>query len=372
MRAFMIVLAVVLIAVFGVGLFGLRLMADMNVFATIEPSFEGTCTQVAGFSGGTEDLQIDRESGWVFVSAFDRRAAFADPSAAPRGAIEVFHIDDPEAIFDATPSTPVDFQPHGISYYDGPEGRRLFVINHPSDGTQAIEIFDLSWNRAGRPLLIHVETITHPLIVSPNDLVAVGPRSFYVGNDFSTADREGLGYTLELYLRQDKTTLVYFDGQDARVVAQGLTYANGVETSPNGETLYLAETTDGTLRIYDRDVATGVLTQRPGANGLLRLGPGLDNIDIDALGRVWVTAHPQPFKLQDHAADVANLSPAQVFMLTPGETEGGLVAEVYLGDGSLVSGSSVAAFHNGTMVIGVIFEPHVAICQPTHEHVVGG
>jgi len=372
MRIFMVIVAVVLIGALGVGFYVYRLMSDMNSFATLEPHFDGTCTQVAGFAGGTEDIDIDRTSGWVFVSSFDRRAAFADPNNAPRGAIEVFHLNDPDAVFDATPSTPVDFQPHGISYYDGPEGRRLFVINHPADGAQAIEVFDLNWNRAGRPLLIHAETITDPLIVSPNDLVAVGPRSFYTGNDFSTADRGGLGYMLELYLRQDKTTLVYYDGEEGSIAARGLTYANGVNVSPDGETLYLAETTDGALRIFDRDVETGALTQRPGAEGLLRLGPGLDNIDVDALGRVWITAHPQPFKLQDHADNPENLSPAQVFMLTPSAEEGGSVAEIYLGDGSLASGSSVAIFDQGVMVIGVIFQPNVIVCRPTHPHVVGG
>jgi len=372
MRKFMIFLAVVLIAVLGVALYYLRLMVDLGAFATLEPHFEGTCESMGGFAGGTEDVLIDREAGWVFVSSFDRRTALADMTADVRGAIEVFDIDHPErGSFNITPDMPADFRPHGISLYDGPEGKRLFVISHRVDGTQAIDIFDVTYGGDGRPALAYAETITDPLIVSPNDLVAVGPRSFYVGNDATTADHEGLAYMLELYLRQNRTTLVYYDGQDATIAARGLTYANGVEVSPDGQTLYLAETTDGTMRVYDRDVETGVLTQRAGPNGLLRLGPGLDNIDIDAEGRVWLAAHPQPMKLQGHAEDAANLSPAQVFLITPSVDGGGSVAEVYLGDGQMASGSSVAAYHDGTMVIGVIFEPHVVVCYPTHEHVIG-
>lgn len=372
MRKFMIFLAVVLIAVLGVGLYYLRLMVDLGAFATIEPHFDGTCETMGGFAGGTEDLLIDRETGWVFVSSFDRRTALANPAADVRGAIEVFQLDHPErGSINITPDMPADFRPHGISLYDGSEGKRLFVISHRLDGTQAIDIFDVTYGEEGRPALTYAETITDPLFVSPNDLVAVGPRAFYVGNDATTADHESLSYMLELYLRQNRTTLVYFDGQEAIIAARGLTYANGVEISPDGQTLYLAETTDGTMRVYDRDVASGVLTQRAGANGLLRLGPGLDNIDIDAEGRVWLTAHPKPFELQGHAQDPAHLSPAQVNLITPAADGGGSVAEVYLGDGSLASGSSVAAYDNGTMVIGVIFEPHVVVCQPTHAHVVG-
>jgi arylesterase/paraoxonase len=372
MRTLMIVVAVVLIAVMGIGLYYVRLMADMGSFSSIEPHFDGTCETMDGFAGGTDDLLIDRETGWVFVSAFDRRTALANPDADVRGAIQAFRLGAPEeGAIDITPQTPADFRPHGISFYSGQEGKRLFVISHRADGTQAIELFDVLYDLDGTPSLGFVETITDPLIISPNDLVAVGPRAFYVGNDSTTADHESLSYMLELYLRQNRTTLVYYDGAEATVAARGLTYANGVEVSPDGRTLYLAETTDGTLRVYDRDPASGLLTQRAGPNGLLKLGPGLDNIDIDGQGRVWITAHPQPFKLQGHREEAANLSPSQVNMITPDMDGGGSVAEVYLGDGHLASGSSVTAYHDETMVIGVIFEPHVVICNPTHEHIIG-
>ncbi len=375
MRTVMIGVAVVLIAALGVGLYYVNLLSDMGAFSTVEPHFEGTCERLDGFAGGTEDLLIDRDTGWVFVSAFDRRAA-EDPGADVRGAIEAFRVDASGAgIISITPQSPADFRPHGISLYDGPEGKRLFVINHPADGRQVIEVFDLRYWADGRPALAHVESITDPLIVSPNDLVAVGPRSFYVGNDFSTGERESLGFMLEAYLRLNRTTLVYFDGEAAEVAARGLTMANGVNVSSDGATLYLAETSDGTLRIYDRDVETGALTLRSGEGGILRLGPGLDNIDIDEAGRIWIAGHPQLFKLLDSMEDPASLSPAQVFMLTPegGEgSEGGTVAEVYLGDGSLASGSATAVYHDGTMLIGVVFDPHVVVCRPTNEHVVGG
>lgn len=371
MRAIMFGLAIVLIAALGVGLYIFRIMVDLGSFREIEAHFDGTCERMDGFAGGTEDLIIDRETGWVFVSAFDRRAEIENPDAQVRGAIEVFQLNAGSAApLDITPATPTDFRPHGISFYNGPEGKRLFVINHRADGTQAIELFDMTYSASGLPALTYVETITDPLIVSPNDLAAVGPRSFYVGNDFSTPDRDGLAYLAEAYLRLNRTTLVYYDGQRGAIAARGLTYANGVAVSEDGETLYLGETTDGALRIYDRNTATGALTQRPGAEGLLQLGTGVDNIDIDAAGRVWVTAHPQLFKVVDLAADPAVLSPAQVLMLTPEGDTGGTVAEVYMGTGELASGPATTAYHEGRMVIGVIFDPYVVVCDPTHEHVI--
>lgn len=354
----------------GIGLFFFRLMYDAGSFKEIVAHFEGTCERYAGFDGGTEDLQIDHATGWVFVSTYDRRADLFD-RGQHRGRIEAFQLGNLDAgIVDLTPDAPADFRPHGISLYDGPEGMRLFVINHPGDGAQPIEIFDVAYD-GGTPTLEFAESITDPLLISPNDLVAVGPRSFYAGNDFSTRDRGGLDYQLELFGRLNRTTLVYFDGSSASVAAHGLTYANGVNVSPDGRTLYLAETTDGTLRIYDRDVASGALTQRAGPAGLLRLGTGLDNIDIDDDGRVWIAAHPKLFDLQPHMESPANLSPAQVLMIAPRDDGFGDIVDVYMGSGALASGSSVAAYHDGRMVVGVIFDPHVVICDVTNPHVTG-
>lgn len=371
LRWFLYTLGIIAFIALAIGLYFLRLMYDVGSFRTIEAHFEGSCERMGGFAGGTEDLQIDHNTGWVFVSADDRRAELVTGSA-PRGAIQAFDLNNiGDGIFNVTPDMPEGFRPHGVSLYQGEAGARLFVISHPENGSQDIVIFDVIYDGAGVPSLSYAETITDPLIVSPNDLVAVGPRSFYVGNDFSTAERGGTGYMLELFGRLNRTTLIYYDGQEASVAARGLTYANGVNVSPDGETLYLAETTDGTLRIYDRDVETGVLTQRAGAAGMLNLHSGLDNIDIDAEGRVWIAAHPKLFDVQDHMEDPANLSPAQVIMLDPDGEGGGALGEVFLGNGVLASGSSVAAYYDGTMVIGVIFDKHVVVCDVTDPNVIG-
>ncbi len=371
MRWIFYCLGAILIVAIGIGLFFLRLMYDSGAFSEITTHFEGTCARYAGFDGGTEDLTIDHETGWVFVSSYDRRAEIFQ-NGQHRGRIEAFQLGNLDAgIIDLTPATPADFRPHGVSLYDGPEGMRLFVISHQGDGTQAIELFDVAYGARGVPSLAHVDTLSDPLIVSPNDLVAVGPRSFYTTNDFTTRDREGLNYSLELFGRLNRTTLVHFDDGRASIAAHGLTYANGVNVSPDGRTLYLTELTDGTLRIYDRDIATGALRLRTGTDGLMRIGTGPDNIDIDAMGRVWVASHPRLFDIGPHMETPANLSPARVSMLTPSENGSDSVVEVYLGSGVLASGSSVAAYHNGQMVIGVIFDKHVVICDVADPRVNG-
>jgi len=362
-------LVALLVIAAGFSMFFVRLMLDMGSFRTIEAHFDGTCETYGGFAGGTEDVLIDRESGWVFVSSYDRRSGEANPSTAPRGAIEVFRLDDPGAgHINITPSVPHDFRPHGFSLLDDPEGKRLFVINHPENGDQLIELFDVAYSEDGMPSLAYVGSISDPLIISPNDIVATGLVSFYVGNDFSRRDRGSIGYMLDLFLRQDKTNLIYYDGNDASVAADGLTYANGVNLSPDGQTLYLAETTDGVMRIYDRDIASGVLTQREGEDGTLSFGTGVDNIDIDDEGRIWIGAHPKLFDIEPHMADASSPSPSQVLLIDPAAQT---ILEVYTDPGDILSASSTAAYHAGRMVIGVIFDHQVAVCDVTDTRVLG-
>lgn len=82
---------------------------------------------------------------------------------------------------------------HAIDVYQSPADREhltVFVNSHrpPVDrsssgvegATSVIEIFE---TRIGSSELQWVRTVEHPLIRTPNNLVAMGPRSFYVSND---------------------------------------------------------------------------------------------------------------------------------------------------------------------------------------------
>ena len=77
-----------------------------------------TCERVGEFVGG-EDLQIDWETGQVFVSAFDRwKHIYEDPSL--NGAIYVFDLADPKGTVRlVSKETPSVFRPHGLSLYKG-------------------------------------------------------------------------------------------------------------------------------------------------------------------------------------------------------------------------------------------------------------
>jgi arylesterase/paraoxonase len=122
--------------------------------------------------------------------------------------------------------------------------------------------------------------------------------------------------------------------------------------------IYIAETLGFTVRFFDRDAATGALKERDH----LYLGTGLDNIDVDAAGTLWIAAHPHMLDFLAHAGDPAKLSPSQVLRVSPPGAEKREARQVYLGLGSEISGSSVAAVHQGRMLIGAVFEPKYLNC----------
>ena len=337
-------------------------LARANVYTELDYHSDLACEPVLG-APGSEDLQIDHATGYAFLSSSDRRALFAALAAGgptTDGAIYGYDLRTGE-LRAITPDAPEGFQPHGVSLYRDGDLLKLFAISHPALGVHTFEIFDVTFETPdGFPLLRHWETITlsPDVMISPNDLVAVGPRQFYFSNDHGS--ETDLGRMMEDYLQLPRASVGYFDGQGGRLVATGLTYANGINVSGDGEMIYVAQVSGDGVRFYDRDIASGDLTLA----GNIFLHTGLDNIDIAADGSLWIGSHPKPLKLVAHFSDPEAHSPSQVLKLTIDPSGvGGAADEVHLSDGTDIDGSSVAAEWNGDVLIGAIMEDQFLHCQ---------
>jgi arylesterase/paraoxonase len=318
-------------------------------FETLEPVALPSCRAVTG-APGAEDITVDRASGIAFISSFDRRAALA--GRPRRGAIFAYDLNAPGTPpRELTADFKGDFNPHGISLYSGDDGAFLHVVNHPPK-RHTIEIF--AW-LGGR--LEYRETVPGELLVSPNDVLAVGPRSFYATNDH--AHTEGLARILEDYLQRAESNVVYFDGDAMRVAATGIAYANGINMAPDGNEVYVAATTRGRVHVFGRDLATGALDPLE----VLELGTGVDNIEIDRHGMLWIGAHPKLLSFVAHAGDPAKRSPSQVVWAHPDQALDPPVRTVFLSLGEELSGSSVGAPWGSRLLIGSVFEPHFLDCE---------
>jgi sugar lactone lactonase YvrE len=77
------------------------------------------------------------------------------------------------------------------------------------------------------------------------------------------------------------------DGTCTRVLA-GLTISNGIGWSPDGATMYLADSGTGLVEAFDFDGATGDITQRRTLARIQQPGVVPDGLTVDAEGGIWV------------------------------------------------------------------------------------
>ncbi len=343
-----------LIAILSYVVIGILIPA--GVFKSIDPHFEGKVEKIALPIAGAEDITIDQHTGIAFISADDRRVNMKQAGSV-QGGIFIMRLNDSiPHLQNITPSHLDDFHPHGISLWREADGRVfLFAINHKQKNlAHVVERFE--WRNNS---LIHLESIEDAaLMTSPNDLVAVGERSFYVSNDHYYPNK-GFRRTLEDYLQRAIAYIVYFDGTAFSKVATGIAYPNGIALSPDQSKIYIASTTGRKLLIFDRERENGSLTLKEE----IALNTGVDNIELDAQGNLWIGSHPQLLKFTAHAKNPEKFSPSQVIKLSPEPSGNYKVEEIFLNDGTAYSGSSVAAVYKHVMLIGSVFEDSILFCK---------
>ncbi|MEI9929635.1 MAG: SMP-30/gluconolactonase/LRE family protein [Rhizomicrobium sp.] len=376
------------VAVAGVAIVVARALIMGGMFASVTPGFAGTCRTVGGVVGA-EDMQIDRKDGLVFISASDRRAILAGKPddkdglyvialreswivAKAGGSVVTSDSKDgksssspretPAGVIARLSDASVDFHPHGISLFRGADGSlTLMAINHRTDGKSTIEIFNVKLRLKGvlGPNIIslsEIGDIESDRLISPNDLVAVGKEQFYVTNDHGS--RTPFGRMLETYLMLPRANVLYFDGNVFKEVANNLVFANGINISPDGNRLYVAETTPHQIQTFNRDLFSGKLT--PDATFTLPSGP--DNIDVDDKGDLWVAAHPKLFGVLAYRDDPSKPSPSEVFRIPVKSGELRDAQQIYANLGEQIGAASVGAVAGGHLFIGSIFDPKILDC----------
>ena len=244
-----------------------------------------------------------------------------------------------------------DFHPHGISFYHDLDDstKWVFAVSHGDDG-HVIERFQFTDSS-----LIHVESITHGKIASPNDLVAVGKRQFYFTNDH---DQAGNIDRWKDYLLIGTAQIGFYDGKDVEILHTGLGYSNGINISKDKKHLFVANSIDLNVVIYDRNDGHKKVGEIP-------CGTGVDNIELDENGHLWIGSHPQSLKFVAHSKDAAERSPSQVLKIELNTTDfsKSIVEEVYLNDGNPLSASSVAAVDGDILMMGCVFDDGVGVTR---------
>jgi len=322
---------------------GGALFLYMAVNRDVTEKFAGSCEEVT-LPGSGEDIQVDRERGFAYLSVLDRLGVAQGNEIEPGTIMRVDLTNRPYQAVPALLDGP-QLNPHGISLFiDDAGNRHLFLINHPEDRASGKEVIEL-YREQSPGEFMHVESFRTPLITRANDMVATGPRQFYVAQD---VDR-GSGETM--------TKLVYFDGSDFSVVADDIQSGGGINVSRDLGTLYVAETGGKKIRVATLAEDGSIATARD-----IMLESSPDNIDVANDGSLWVGAHSNVIALAMHFI-VGSQAPSQVLRV---EADGDdyRIEEIYMNAGGQISAGSVGARDAGNrLLLGSITARKILVCE---------
>ena len=318
------------------GFFVVQTLYRAGQFKSIEDKFSGTISKVYTNVPGPEDFQLDRLTGNLYISGTDRRGDNVHANG-----IYMLSVDSGESPVKMETDYPGQLNPHGISLLRKDSSLYLLAVNHNKEG-DFVEFFEVEGN-----ILSHFKSISNDEMCCPNDLVALDLDKIYISNDHGA--KKGVGRVIEDYLNIPSSSIFYYDGEDLKKIAKPFYYANGINISPDGSKLYLAETTGKSITTFEIHEDGTLLNL-----GSYDVGTGVDNIDVDNEGNLWVAAHPKLLDYVNHRKDSTNVSPSQVLKLTPVSATNFKEELIYQDSGNQLSGSSIAVYYKGEMFVGVV------------------
>lgn len=242
------------------------------------------------------------------------------------------------------------FAPHGISIYKQDNIYTIAAINHTKEG-EFIEIFQLI-NKE----LTHLKTLQNELIFSPNDIVLLDENKFYFTNDHKYKD--GFPRLAEDYLGLAVSSVVYFDGKNYKQVADGIAYANGINLDKKRNLLFVASPRGFLIKVYKKNTDNSITFIED-----IDCKTGVDNIEFDAKGNLWIGAHPNLMHFASYAKGDEEISPSEIIKINYKEKGTYIIEQVYMEDGSKMSASTVAATFENLILLGNVMDDKLLILK---------
>ncbi|KAM9307648.1 serum paraoxonase/arylesterase 2-like [Gastrophryne carolinensis] len=313
-----------------------------------EPVELPNCHLLEGIDYGSEDIDV-LPSGLAFISS---GLKYPDMfSFAPDRPGEIFLLDlkeenpRPSSLRFSRGFDLSFFAPHGLSAYIDEKDNTvyLFVVNHPHLKS-TVEIFRYSEEEN---VLVHLKTIKHEALYNVNDVVAVGPESFYATNDHYFWDSHLR--SLETILGLKWTNVVYYSPGEVREVAAGYNSANGIAMSADKKFIYVADVAGKTINVLEKHANWSLSTIKT-----FHLGALLDNLWVDPVtGDIWTGTHPNAMKLLFYNPE--DPPGSEVIRVQNIHSENPTVTTVYANNGSVLQGSSIAVVWEKKLLVGTIF-----------------
>ncbi len=310
------------------------------------------CKTVADMPG-PEDFEIDRADAKkprLLVSAQDRRKRDPNGEAMLAGQIFSLPLDagTPEPLI-LKNRDELPFHPHGISLIRQGNESTLYVINHVMSVNHVIEVFTLKEKE-----LIFKTRLRHPLLVHPNDLVALPDGELYVTNDHG---KTGVAGFIEDLFAAGWSNVVHLKKGSWEIVAEGIAFANGVQVNSKGDRLFVSGTRDRGIHVYPRETATGKIGAQV---DFWNLNSGLDNLLWEDEYHLVTAGHPDVVAFLGHVRSAESHSPSEIFRV---EAVTGQFERIMANDGRLIDAASTALIFNGRLYMSQVFDPEIVHCS---------
>jgi len=153
-----------------------------------------------------------------------------------------------------------------------------------------------------------------------------------------------------------RSNVVYSDGSNYGVVADKIAYANGINNDSQRKLLYVASPRDFLVKVYDCK-QDGTLDFQADID----CNSGVDNIELDENGTLWIGSHPKLLAFTSYAAGSSEIAPSEIVTIDYHSQDEYEVVSIYENDGSHMSSSTVAIPYNNKIYLGNVMDDHFII-----------
>ena len=318
-----------------------NIFISTGYFRTIENQFKGDIVKRIDLPGA-EDITVSLSDSFAIISSTKR--GVYPPTKVEIGGLYFMNLkDETFNPIHLTSSLTKPFAPHGISMLKTDSTYKVMAINHILDA-HSIEVFRLNNN-----VLTHEKKLTDETMVKPNDVVMIDNERFYFTNDHGYT--KGIGMLAEDYLGLALSNVIYFDGSTYREVASGISYANGINYDTKRNLLFVASPRKFLVKVYNvlDDGSLEFIED-------IDCGTGVDNIELDAEGNLWIGAHPNLLKFASYAKGKEDISPSEIIKINYKGKNDYSVETIYLEDGATMSASTVTAPFGDLLLAGNVMD----------------
>ncbi len=345
---------VLLILLLGLLIFVANIFISTGFFRTIENKFNGEIIKKINLPGA-EDIVISRKDSFAIISSTNGRAL---PSTNKEYG-GLYYLDlknDNYKPISLTADFKKPFAPHGISMIKIDSIYKILAISH-TENSHSIEVFELNGKK-----LKHRKTLKHPTMISPNDIKIIDEHRFYFTNDHKYT--KGMMRFLEDYGGLSISNVMYYDGENYTEVADGISYANGINIDEKRKLLFVASPRKFLVKVFKiKDDNSLEFIEN------IDCKTGVDNIEFDVDGNLWIGSHPNLIHFAEYAKGNKKTSPSEIIKINYIDKKDYTIEQVYMEDGTEMSASTVAVTFGNLILTGNVMDKHFLILKkhPTNN-----